>query len=160
MNSGRGGARENAGRKSSWVSGCRQEDTKLIRVPKKLVEQLNKIAHKLDAGELIDLDTKSIKEENDRLKQEIDMLNQQLSQVSDEAKRLKTEQESHSGQLELFSINSVTAPPISALPSKEVLMRMRDSCLKNLPTGKQSKQYAEARKIFNEFIENLVSSKY
>jgi FtsZ-binding cell division protein ZapB len=160
MNSGRGGAREKAGRKSSWVSGCRQEDTKLIRVPKKLVEQLNKIAHNLDAGELIDLDTKSIKEENERLKQEIDMLKQQLSQVSDEAKRLKNEQESRSGQLELFSMNSLTQPLIPALPSKEVLVKMRDHCLKKLPAGKQSNQYAEARKIFNEFIDNLVSGKY
>ncbi len=57
MKSGRGGSREGAGRKSTWVSGCKQEDTKLIRVPKVIADQLLKIAHEVDAGRTIDLDT-------------------------------------------------------------------------------------------------------
>jgi len=62
MKSGRGGSREGAGRKTTWVSGCKQEDTKPIRVPKAIAAQLLEVAHKLDAGENIDLDTK-LKEE-------------------------------------------------------------------------------------------------
>lgn len=154
MKSGRGGAREKAGRKSSWVSGCRQEETKLIRVPEKLAKELNEIAHKLDAGEIIDLDTKSIREENESLRQEIDLLKQQLSQSSDEIKRLRAEKESHSGQLELFSMN-----PASVLPTKEVLGKIRDRCLKLLSVGKQSKQYIQAKYAFDEFINILLSEK-
>ena len=55
----RGGRREKAGRKSSWVSGCKFEDTKLIRVPATIAGELLEIAHKLDSGEIIDLETKS-----------------------------------------------------------------------------------------------------
>jgi chromosome segregation ATPase len=154
MKSGRGGAREKAGRKSSWVSGCRQEETKLIRVPEKLAKELNEIAHKLDAGEIIDLDTKSIREENESLRQEIDLLKQQLSQSSDEIKRLRAEKESLSGQLELFSLN-----PAPVLPTKEVLVKIRDRCLKLLSAGKQSKQYVQAKYAFDEFINILLSEK-
>lgn len=155
MKSGRGGAREGAGRKSSWASGCRQEETKLIRVPKKLVNELDQIAHRLDAGEIIDLDTKSIREENEALKKQVDLLKQQFSRSSDEIKRLKREKEAGSSQLELFTINSEPA-----LPTKETLAKLRDRCLKKLSVGKQSKQYSQVRDIFNEFIDSLLSGKY
>ena len=49
----RGGKRPGAGRKSSWPSGCGREDTKLIRVPKKLADELLEIAHRLDGGEQV-----------------------------------------------------------------------------------------------------------
>lgn len=62
MKSGRGGSREGAGRKTTWASGCKQENTKLIRVPKAIATQLLEIAHELDAGEAIDLDTESKEE--------------------------------------------------------------------------------------------------
>ena len=52
----RGGARDNAGRKSGWVN----LKTKLIRVPEVIESQLMAIAKKLDRGESIDLETKSI----------------------------------------------------------------------------------------------------
>jgi hypothetical protein len=55
----RGGRREKSGRKSSWVSGCKFEETKLIRVPVAVADRLLEIAHKLDSGEVIDLETKS-----------------------------------------------------------------------------------------------------
>lgn len=54
-NSGRGGYRDNAGRKSSW----RHSATQTIRVPKVFAQQLVKLAHQLDKGEVIDTDTKS-----------------------------------------------------------------------------------------------------
>jgi DNA-directed RNA polymerase subunit RPC12/RpoP len=49
----RGGSREKAGRKSTWKSGCKFEDTKSIRVPAHIADQVLEIAHKLDAGESI-----------------------------------------------------------------------------------------------------------
>ncbi len=54
-NSGRGGLRENAGRKSSW----RHSETQTIRVPKVFALALMNLAHRLDSGEAIDTDTKS-----------------------------------------------------------------------------------------------------
>lgn len=59
----RGGSRKGAGRKSSWKSGCKQEQTKLIRVPSILVSQLLDIAHWLDGGGTIEKVTKSIQGE-------------------------------------------------------------------------------------------------
>lgn len=55
MNSGRGGFREGAGRRSSWVN----KETQTIRVPKIFAAQLLEIAKKLDEGEVIDFVTKS-----------------------------------------------------------------------------------------------------
>jgi hypothetical protein len=48
----RGGERSGAGRKSTWASGCTFENTKLIRVPSKIADQVLKLAHQLDAGEI------------------------------------------------------------------------------------------------------------
>ena len=56
----RGGARDNAGRKSGWVN----LKTKLIRVPEVIESQLIAIAKKLDRGEPIELETKSIEVES------------------------------------------------------------------------------------------------
>jgi len=55
-----GGKRTGAGRKSTWHSGCPFTDTKLIRVPIALAEEVLEIAHRLDAGETIDFVTNSI----------------------------------------------------------------------------------------------------
>lgn len=56
----RGGKRDNAGRKSGWVN----LETKLIRVPVAIESQLMAIAKKLDQGEIIELETKSIEIES------------------------------------------------------------------------------------------------
>ena len=56
----RGGARDNAGRKSGWVN----LETKLIRIPVAIESQLMAIAKKLDRGESIELETKSIEIES------------------------------------------------------------------------------------------------
>jgi hypothetical protein len=55
----RGGHRKGSGRKSTWISGCKFVDTKLIRVPESLADELIEIAHKLDAGEKLETVTKS-----------------------------------------------------------------------------------------------------
>lgn len=46
----RGGAREGAGKPSSWSSGCKYEDTKLIRVSKAIGDKVLELAHKVDEG--------------------------------------------------------------------------------------------------------------
>jgi hypothetical protein len=46
----RGGIRKGSGKKSSWKSGCKFEQTKLIRIPSSLASQLLEIAHWLDDG--------------------------------------------------------------------------------------------------------------
>lgn len=56
----RGGRREKSGRRSTWNSGCSFGDTKLIRVPRAIADQLLEIAHKIDAGESLDLVTKQL----------------------------------------------------------------------------------------------------
>lgn len=70
----RGGKREGAGRKTQWVSGCTFSETTVIRIPRVLRNKLLEIAHRLDAGEEIDLATKSIIKENQYLKEELDIL--------------------------------------------------------------------------------------
>jgi hypothetical protein len=52
-----GGKRTGAGRKSTWRSGCPFTETKLIRVPIAIAQKVLDIAHRLDAGERIDLVT-------------------------------------------------------------------------------------------------------
>jgi hypothetical protein len=56
----RGGHREKAGRPSTWKSGCKFSETKLIRVPSVIADQVLEYAHKLDAGETLDLVTKQL----------------------------------------------------------------------------------------------------
>ena len=55
----RGGKRQNAGRPSTWASGCTREDTKPVRIPKAIVDQVLDYAHRLDAGENFELTTQS-----------------------------------------------------------------------------------------------------
>jgi hypothetical protein len=56
----RGGHREKAGRPSTWKSGCKFSETKLIRVPTAIADHLLEIAHRLDSGETLDLVTKQL----------------------------------------------------------------------------------------------------
>jgi len=58
---GRGGRRENAGRKSNW----KNKDTVTIRVPRAIVFQVIEAAHRIDSGEDIELKTESITERYD-----------------------------------------------------------------------------------------------
>lgn len=74
----RGGYHPNAerwGRKSAWKNAS---DTKTIRVPEELAEQILNYAHKLDENEAIDYDTKA-KNEFEWLRQERDRLAGELA---------------------------------------------------------------------------------
>lgn len=55
----RGGARQNAGRKTGWASGCKFSDTQTIRVPKYLAAEVLELARKLDEARFLDLVSKS-----------------------------------------------------------------------------------------------------
>jgi hypothetical protein len=59
----RGGARKGAGKKTSWKSGCKFNDTKLIRVPSALALRVLEIAHWLDDGGEIEKVSKSMQYE-------------------------------------------------------------------------------------------------
>ena len=48
----RGGYREKSGRKNTWASGCKFKDTKLIRVPRAIADQVLTYAHRLDEKSL------------------------------------------------------------------------------------------------------------
>ena len=102
----RGGYREKAGRKSTWVSGCTFEETKLIRVPIAISDKVLEFAHKLDGGQNIDLETKLLKEENQRLKNEL------------ESFRIK--------QLELLSVYSQSIPE-NNLTYDDLLLRAKEA---------------------------------
>jgi hypothetical protein len=51
-----GGAREGSGRRSTWASGAKKEDSKLIRVPGYIADEVLKAAHRIDAGGKINYD--------------------------------------------------------------------------------------------------------
>ncbi len=74
----RGGYHSHAerwGRKSTWKN---DSDTKTIRVPGALAEQILDYAHKLDEGEVIDYETKS-KNEVSQLRIELEQMRQELA---------------------------------------------------------------------------------
>lgn len=123
----RGGRRENAGKKSTWGSGRSFAETKVIRVPTEFADQLLEIAHKLDAGESIDLVTDSkefIQENTEDLEGRIDELQQQINQLE-------------------FQLSNVNLE-IKRVRALELLRR-----------GKQSSEYKGAKKALAIFIEML-----
>jgi len=137
----RGGFRENAGRKSEWASGRTFVETKPIRVPREHSDLLLLIAHRLDAGEILDLDTESLQDENQQLKEQVSRLEDELDQAT------KTKPV----QLSLLS---------SQLPlSKFDLEKLRDkSLLQHIEAGQQSLIYRNAKKAFNYFIKTLLEN--
>jgi hypothetical protein len=154
----RGGRRDGSGRKSTWVSGCKFEDTKLIRVPVSISDKVLKIAHKLDSGESIDLvakllgeiETKSIEsleKENKSLKQSIAVLQSRVLEMGSNTSLSNNE---NPQQLDIFSsIKSI---------DRALLHRLRDQVLKMniLSVGKQSNHYQETVRMLNKFISLLL----
>lgn len=84
----RGGKREKAGRKSEWPSGCPFANTTVIRIPKELKEKVVEFAKKLDAGQILDLDTESNidkvteSKNSGQLSLFIDVLNRWIKEIS------------------------------------------------------------------------------
>ena len=133
----RGGRRKGAGRKTAWESGCTFPETTVIRVPKYLKDEILNIAHRLDAGEEIDLDAKSLREKNDYLEGKVLELEQELNQPK---------------QLELPSTDIVTN-------SKKQMNKIRDEILKDLPLGKSSPMYKDEKRKYDHFIKLATQAK-
>lgn len=127
----RGGYHPNAerwGRKSAWKNAS---DTKTIRVPEELAEQILNYAHKLDERGIIDYDTEA--------KEEVEQLKIELQQLRQERDRLATELAArHASQSE--------QPDLEAI---------RDRVLAGLKLGKQAPGYKSAMKVLNDFISRL-----
>ena len=99
----RGGRRKGAGRKTAWKSGCSFEETTVIRVPRSLKDEILDIAHRLDAGEEIDLVSKSIKERNSYLEGRVLELEKQLLNQKDSHKEIvtKSKEKIEQGKLDI-----------------------------------------------------------
>lgn len=136
----RGGKRKGAGRKNTWSSGCKFEDTKLIRVPNAIALRILEIAHKLDAGVDLELETNSLRLENRKLRGEIETLREQQSASTPLM-----------SDLPLFSWNGRKV-------GKEDLESLRNRTLRALNMGEQSKAYKRIKRALDEGIESLVGS--
>ena len=132
----RGGRRKGAGRKTQWESGCSFSETVVIRVPKVLKNELLEIAHRLDAGEEVDLVSKSVKQRNEYLEGKIFELEKELNQLKQQPL-----------QLELISseLDIVTK-------TKKQMSKVRDDVLKSLPISKGSPIYKDTKKTYDKFI--------
>jgi hypothetical protein len=123
----RGGYREKAGRKTSWASGCKFEDTKIIRVPISIANKLLDIAHKLDERGSLDLDTKS-KEQIERLKSENILLRTKMVELESKIRDIDNEK-----QLSILDITQNKTYTLEDLTAKaksiiydETIVRTRD----------------------------------
>ena len=126
----RGGKRKGAGKKNTWKSSCKFEDTKLIRIPKAIADKVLKSAHDIDSGIDYELETKSLRERVAELENQL--------------------QDLGSHQLELpLSTNTVDESLLESL-SKE--------SLDSIPYGEQSKCYKACKKAFKLFISKILQS--
>ena len=136
---GRGGSREGAGRKTGWASGRRVEETKLIRVPIEFADQLLEMAHELDAGEVIDLDTKS------------------KSKTKLGSYQLELDFEMQSRLDELKKENAVLRKKLhGVIPVK--LEDLRSRALSSLGMGEQALAYKRLAKSLSISINTLLNS--
>lgn len=140
----RGGAREGAGRKTQWASGCSFLETTVIRVPKAVKEQVLEIAHKIDGGDVIDLVSNSIQERNEYLENRIIELEEKLgrSQLElIEVRGLLSNLDREPKQLELNFDND-----------SNFLQDLKKSVLKALQMGSQSKVYKRVERALDKEI--------
>lgn len=137
----RGGAREGAGRRSSWASGCKFEDTKLIRVPAILADRLLEFAHELDRGIDIEL-------ENRKLEKQVEVL----------SKKVESLELSSSLDLPLFPRR--IQPNDSVTYSKKVfqqsLEQLGEEILQALNMGQQSNTYRRVKKALDRGIRRFL----
>lgn len=128
----RGGRREGAGRKTQWASGCSFPETTIIRVPKVLKNELLEIAHRLDAGEEIDLVSKSVRERNDYLEGKVIELEKKLQDFQEQPLQLEMD----------FSSNNFWHS-------------FKVNILKALLMGSQSKTYKRVEQALNNEIRKI-----
>jgi hypothetical protein len=109
----RGGKRSGAGRKSTWQSGCQFTETKLIRVPIVIAEQILDIAHRLDAGETIDFDAQSNHPSTDLVTNSLEMIvaaSAPTASVNAVKKGVQKNLNSGSGDIELSDYGWIQPP--------------------------------------------------
>ena len=131
----RGGKREGAGRKTSWASGVRFEDTSLVRIPNYLKTDLLHLAHRLDSGLKIDSVSKSKEQQIASLQERVAQLEGELSEANSQLKQIQS----------------------SKNFSKSDLLKIRDRALGKIGYGEQSVCYKSAKKAFNFFIREILS---
>ncbi|NEP61331.1 MAG: hypothetical protein F6K31_30975 [Symploca sp. SIO2G7] len=85
----RGGKRDGSGRPSTWSSGCRFQDTKLIRVPKSIADRVLKYAHDVDMGRDLVSEVNLLQQENKLLNEQIDLLIDRNEQLCEKLSNLK-----------------------------------------------------------------------
>jgi hypothetical protein len=94
----RGGKRERAGRKTTWESGVKFEETSPIRVPNHIKNKILEIAHRLDAGEEIDFVSNSDKQHLQELELKLELVELEnhklVEQVENYCLDLETESKS------------------------------------------------------------------
>lgn len=151
----RGGYHSHAerwGRKSAWNNAS---VTKTIRVPEALADRVLDIAHKLDADEVIDYDTKS-NEQVTALKAEIEQLRHERDQLDKEVDELHTKV----GDLDLELANlkeQQLQQQELATPTgeKQNLEALRDRYLASLKLGRQAPKYKHSKAAIDWLIEQL-----
>ena len=131
----RGGRREGAGRKTQWESGCSFPETAVIRVPKVLKNELLEIAHRLDAGEEVDLVSKSIKQRNEYLEGKVLELENKLQDFQSQPLQLEMN----------FS-------------SDDFWHSFKASILRALSMGSQSKTYKRVEQALDNEIRKISKS--
>jgi predicted nuclease with TOPRIM domain len=122
---------ERWGRKPAW----NDSETKTIRVPKMLAEEILEIAHKLDNDETIDFETKAnqdLQAEASRLKTELEQMREQLAALKGENAELRSQSKQQQD-----------------LPDLE---QKRDRFLNSLRLGKQAPEYRRSKKALDGFI--------
>ena len=128
----RGGRRKGAGRKTQWESGCSFAETTVVRVPKVLKNELLEIAHRLDAGEEIDLVSKSIKQRNEYLEGKVLELENKLQEAQSQPLQLEMN----------FS-------------SDDFWSSFKANILRALSMGSQSKTYKRVEQALNNEIRKI-----
>jgi FtsZ-binding cell division protein ZapB len=143
----RGGYHPNAerwGRKSAWLNAS---VTKTIRVPEALAEQVLNIAHRLDAGDIIDCETKAsdgvtgLKAELEQLRFERDQLHREVNELHAKI-----------GDLDL-ELTNLKEQQLYGQPDLEAI---RDHALTKLKVGKQAPEYKRAKKYMDLLLAELL----
>lgn len=98
----RGGKREKAGRKTSWESGVKFEETSPVRVPNHIKDKVLEIAHRLDAGEDIDLVSNSKKQE---LESKLALFESENQKLLEQIENYRLDLETKSQELQLNILN-------------------------------------------------------
>lgn len=97
----RGGKRERAGRKTTWESGVKFEETSPVRVPNYIKDKVLEVAHKLDAGEDIDFVSNSKNQQLQELESKLLLVESENEQLSKQLEKVYLDLETESKKLQL-----------------------------------------------------------